>query len=398
MICFILSREHETSLKALQEDPDAPKVTSLSYSDALKTHSLPAGTYIFTCLSTLSPRRRVAGARLYRRLEEAGCLVFNDPARVKMRYSLLRALYREGINPFNVYSAESEERPERFPVFLRLAHGSHPVLTDLISNQSSLEQAVEAAVISGYPRETLMIVEYAGQPVRDGVFRKSSVFKIGNRFVPDIWWYGKSWEVKADCDGLADGELYKEELQLIRENRYPEEVNRAFELAGIDHGRLDFGFIDGRVCIYEINLLPVFHAPRSHPVPDRVESMKLRWRKLLAAFHDIDSREKTPPQFVEVRGRSIEALKQAHKVFPALRPTLMTLGREYERRGNLAGALESMESAAAADPNNSKARAHVKSLSRKINGTEAKSAIVPDPNKHAAPKFAWLRRILRSRS
>jgi len=63
MICFILSREHETSLKALQEDPDAPKVTSLSYSDALKTHSLPAGTYIFTCLSTLSPRRRVAGLR-----------------------------------------------------------------------------------------------------------------------------------------------------------------------------------------------------------------------------------------------------------------------------------------------------------------------------------------------
>lgn len=407
MICFIIHKGYETSLKALQEDPNSPNITFLSYSEALRKRSLPAGTYIFTCLSTLSPRQRAAAARLYRRLKEARCLVFNDPARAKMRYSLLRALHRTGINPFNVYSVENEERPQRFPVFLRLSHGySHPALTDLISNQSSLEQAVEAAVISGYPRETLMIVEYAGQPIRDGVFRKSSVYRIGKRFVPDIWWYGKSWEVKADHDGLADSELYKEELQLIRENRYPKEVDRAFELANIDHGRLDFGFVDGRVCIYEINLLPVFHAPRSHPVPERVESLKLRWSKLQAALHAIDSKEDTPPKFVEARGRSIEALEQARTVFPVLRPTLMMLGREYERRGNLAAALESLESAVAADPNNPIARARLRRLSREINGIDtAESAVAANPNnpkadttRRAAPKFAWLRRIFRPRS
>ena len=367
MICFILGPGHETSLKALQEHPSAPKVTFLHYSEASKKRSLPVGTYIFTCLSTFRPERRVEGARLYRRLKEAGCLVFNDPARAKTRYSLLRALHRTGINPFNVYSVESEERPERFPVFLRRSHGSYPALTDLISNQSSLEQAVEAAITSGYPRETLTIVEYAGQPIRDGVFRKSSVYRIGKQFVPDIWWYSKSWEVKADHDGLADDELYKEELELIRENRYPKEVDRAFELANIDHGRLDFGFVDGRVCIYEINLLPAFHAPRGHPVPERVESLKLRWRKLQAAFHAIDSKEDTPAKFVEVRGRSIEALKQARTVFPALRPTLMTLSREYERRGNLAAALESAESAVAADPNDISALTRLAGVLQKLN-------------------------------
>jgi hypothetical protein len=280
-------------------------------------------------------------------------------------------------------------------------------LTDLIWDQASLEQAVEAAIASGYPRNTLMIVEYAGQPVRDGVFRKSSVYRLGDHFVPDIWWYSRTWNVKADEAGLADEELYKEELRLIRENRYPREVERAFELANIDYGRLDFGLVDGRACIYEINFNPMLYGPRSHPVPERAESLRLRWSKLQAAFHAIDSREDTPVKFVEVRGPSIEALKRAHTVFPALRPTLMTLSREYERRGNLAAALESAESAVAADPNDVKARTRLSQLSQRVDRIDAgKSAVAANPNdptvhgpKRAAPTATrtlvrWLRRIL----
>jgi tetratricopeptide (TPR) repeat protein len=375
MICFVLCRGYETSVNALQDDPRAPKVTFLYYSEALRKRSLPAGTYIFTCLSTLGAKDRVAAARLYRRLREAGCLVFNDPARVRTRYSLLRALHRTGINPFNAYSVEAEERPRRFPVFVRLSHGSHPPLTDLIWDPERLEQAVEAAVTSGYPRETLMVVEYAGEPVRDGVFRKSSIYRVGDHFVPDIWWYSRSWNVKADHDGLADAELYREELRLIRENGYPKEVERAFELANIDHGRLDFSFVDGRVCIYEINLLPAFYGPRSHPVPERVESLKLRWDKLCAAFHAINSSTNTSLKLVETRGTSIEALKQAHTVFPALRPTLISLSREYERRGNLAAALESAESAVAADPNDVKALARLGRVLQRSNRIDDSIAV-----------------------
>jgi len=393
MICFIMCRGHEPSLKALQEDPSAPKVTILHYSQALKKRSLPAGTYIFTGVTRLGANRLIAAARLYRHLQEAGCLVFNDPARVRTRYNLLRALHRTGINPFNVYSVEEEERPRRFPIFLRVSHLSHPPLTDLIWDQASLERAVEAAVHSGYPRNSLMIVEYAGEPVRDGVFRKSSVYRLGDHYVPDVWWYSRSWNVKADMDGLADEALYKEELRLIRENRYPKEVERAFELANIDYGRLDFGFVDGRVCIYEINFNPMLYGPRSHPVPERVESLKLRWSKLQAAFHAIDSGTGTPAKFVDVRGTSIEALKQAHLVFPALRPTLLTLSREYERRGDLATALESAESAVAADPNDTRARTYLKRLLQRSNRSDAAESSIATQNKPKARNR--LNRLLR---
>jgi hypothetical protein len=322
-----------------------------------------------------------------------------------MRYALLRALHRTGINPFNVYNPEEDERPQRFPVFLRLSHGSHAPLTDLISDQASLNRAVEAAVTSGYPRESLMIVEYAGQPFRNGVFRKSSVYRVGEQFVPDIWWYSRSWDVKSDQDGLADRELYQEELRLIRENSYPKEVDRAFELANIDHGRLDFSFVDGRVCIYEINLLPNFYGPRSHPVPERVESLKLRWSKLKTALHAVDSRDDNT-KFVEVRGQSIEALRQSYTLSPALRPTLRKLSREYERRGNLAAALESAESAVVADPNNLNARNHLTRLLCKINSSDAARSVDPNPKINTAQcvgptarrtfvTFAWLRQIFR---
>jgi hypothetical protein len=379
MICFIMYQGHEPSLRALQQDPDSPEVRILQYREALKERSLPLGTYIFSGVTRLGANRLMAAARLYRRLQEGGCRVFNDPARVRTRYNLLRALYRAGINPFNVYSAEEGSRPERFPVFLRVSHLSHPPLTDLILDQASLEQAVEAAVHVGYPRSSLMIVEYAGEPVRDGVFRKSSVYRLGDHYIPDVWWYSRSWNVKADMDGLADEALYKEELRAMRENLYPKEVERAFELANIDYGRADFGFVDGRLCIYEINFNPMLYAPRDHPVSERVESLKLRWSKLQAAFHAIDSG--IPEKFVGTRGASIEALKQAHQIFPALRPTLLMLSREYERRGDLAAARESAESAVAAESNDTVARTYLK---RFLKRTNRGGVDEPAPNKREA--------------
>ena len=354
MICFVTTRSLGKNLKPLLVDPDAPKIAILYYDDALAKTYLPRATYIFTAMGHSRPRDHSAAARLFRRLQEHGCRALNDPARVRTRLPLLRALHRVGINSFNVYSVEEEEKPKRFPVFVRVSHGSRPPLTDLIWDQATLDRAVEAAIVSGTPRQSLMIVEYSAQPVRPGVFRKGSVHRIGNHFVPDIWWYGTSWIVKGDQDGLADEELYAEELQMMRHNTLPENVERAFEIANIDYGRLDFGLVDGRPCIYEINTNPQLFGVRHHRAAQRAESIRLKWTNLITALHAID----TPgdaEELIEVAGESIESLTNAASSFPALRLHHLRVSEEHERRGDISAALAAAEAEVEANPDSVKA-------------------------------------------
>ena len=97
--------------------------------------------------------------------------------------------------------------------------------------------------MAGFPRSTILIVEYAAQSISPGIFRKGSVYRVGDRFVPDIWWYSKSWYVTGDRDGLVDEELYQEELRMMHDNRFAKDVADAFALANIDYGRMDFAWL-----------------------------------------------------------------------------------------------------------------------------------------------------------
>lgn len=115
-----------------------------------------------------------AAARLFRRLKENGCRVLNDPGRVRTRFSLLRALYRAGLNPFNAYGADEEEKPKRFPVFVRRIHGHGPPLSD----------------------------------------------RIGDQLLAHACVHDTSWIVKTGRLGIAEEGLYDEELQIVRENRF----------------------------------------------------------------------------------------------------------------------------------------------------------------------------------
>jgi hypothetical protein len=114
---------------------------------------------VFTDIDRLDTTDLIAAAGLYRRLQQEGRRVLNDPARVQVRFPLLRALYRSGINPFNVYSVEEGDKPERFPVFLRLSSGHDAPLGDLIFEQDTLERAIAAAVSFGFPRADYMLAQ-----------------------------------------------------------------------------------------------------------------------------------------------------------------------------------------------------------------------------------------------
>jgi len=152
-------------------------------------------------------------------------------------------------------------------------------------------------------------------------------------------------------------------------------VEGAFAIANIEYGRLDFGFLDGSLCFYEINTNPTLFGPRSHAIPERVESIKLRWSKLVTAFHAIDTDSNASQELIDVGGTSIEALTEANAIFPALRFHHLRLSREHDRRGNLPAAVSSAQASVAANPTSVETLSHLSRILAKQNRTDDAIAV-----------------------
>lgn len=363
MICILVCRGYEFTVRPLQRaGPAAPRVVILPYDEVLKKSAVQRGTYVFTDLDRLDIFDLIAASRLFQRLKENGCRAFNDPARVRTRLALLRSLYRHKLNPFDAYSLEDGERPERFPVFIRIAeeHTEGP-LTDLIWDQETLESAIEAVLEAGYPRRTLIITEYAAEPVRPGIYRKLSVFRVADRYLPHVCVHDLNWIVKSGKTGIAPMDLYDEELEILQKNPFADAMKKVFEDAEIEYGRVDFGLVDDRPCVYEINTNPTISGPYPHPIPQRVESMKIGWSALIASLVEIDDPDASSAQ-VDVSGDSVGALSRALQIYPALTDGALRLSREYGRRGDNEAALQSAEAGLAQAPDDAKLNGHLSEL------------------------------------
>jgi tetratricopeptide (TPR) repeat protein len=367
MICFLVARGYEFTLKPVLSDPAAPRISTLLYDETLGKRALANATYIFSDVDRLSVEDLTRAARLYRRLQEGGCRVLNDPATVRKRFALLRGLYLAGLNPNNVHLADEGWSKVRFPVFIRVADGHDGPLTDLIADQAELETALDAAVVAGIPRSTIVIVEYAAEPIRPGIYRKSAIHRVGERLITTINWHTSDWRVKGDQIGLADEVLLDEELSTVRENRHASQASKVFDFANIEYGRMDFGVVGGRVCVYEINTNPTIFGPGEHSIPQRVESSRLRWARYLEALHAIDTEEDSAK--IDVRGLSVQSWDRASKLYPALRVPRQQLSKEQRRRGNFELALRYAEEIVAASPSGM-AFARVATLLDRLGRTE----------------------------
>lgn len=287
MIVFVTTERHRYT----HEDVIAATggVKSVSYPEMFSHGYLPRAAYVFTDMDRLSPRELEQAARSYRMLRANGLPVYNDPARFLGRYGVLRRLHREGLNDFNAYRADSGEAPSRWPVFLR-AEGDHKrPLSGLLADQDELDRALAKAVEEGAPVSTLLIIEYAAEEVRPGLFRKLSVFRVGDRMVGFTCVHDDQWLVKYGKPGIAPPELYEDEYRIVSENPFGEEMLRVFELVGLEYGRVDFGIVAGRPQVYEVNSNPDMKLdPKSFGVELRDRSNALFKEKYLAAIDALD--------------------------------------------------------------------------------------------------------------
>lgn len=309
MICFICSGAHRyTFTMHLPKFAGVPDFKVWSYDKLFRTRFLPRATWIFTDFDRLNFWELELAARIYRNLIAAEQRVLNDPATVAQRFSLLRRLHRAGFNRFNVWSVEAEEWPERYPVFLRMQSAHRGTLTDLIADRASLEREIAAALAKGRPRCELMIVEYCAEPIRERLFRKLAMYRVGPAMIASLCVHQSKWVAKDGEKGIAGQELYDDEYHIIEENRHGEELRPAFDIGGIEFGRADFGLVSGRPQVYEINTNPTVTMMRKHPFPVRISASRLFEENIAAALVAIDTPASS--KTIKVKGTVLREQRQ----------------------------------------------------------------------------------------
>lgn len=306
MIIAFTTRAHSRTHTALCQQRYF-RFRVVPYERLFRRRSLPRATYLFTDMDRLHFWDLEMAARIHRQLAAAGARVLNDPARFLPRHALLNAWQRAGINDFGAWRADQRPPPEAYPVFLRTESAHRGVLTDLLHGPEALEQAIARVVAEGVPWREVLVVQYRAEPVADGLFRKLAVHRVGEATVPALCVHERQWNAKFGEPGVASGELYEEEQRIVAGNPYGEPLRRAFEVAGIDYGRADFGLVRGRPQAYEINTNPaVRHPRRGTLVPARRATFAAFLERYLEALAAIDG----PPAGAPIRLRDPRRLRR----------------------------------------------------------------------------------------
>ena len=288
LIFFLTTSKYQfTHLAVLEAATTVIRVKS--YAEILTRTRLPVATYIFTDIDRMSIDVQHQATQIFQLLLDQGCTVLNNPARIPSRYGLLRQLHARELNQFNAYRVEDNPVPRRWPVFLREDKGHDGVASDLLYKPSEVRAAIRTALKKGRPLSNLILVEYAAEKLTADLFRKLSVFRLGNQWIGHTCVHSRSWQTKVGETGIASTELYDDEFRIVRDNPYLEGTRPAFEISRIDYGRADFGFVGGKIQVYEINTNPVVKFGKEHPFPRRMQSYELFRENYLRSLAALDT-------------------------------------------------------------------------------------------------------------
>ncbi len=257
MIVFFTTGRHRYALKGVTKSRYRnAKIHVRSYDWLFRQTTVRAATCIFTDFDRLSHYELVKAAEMFRQIRDAGIQVLNDPARVCHREELLFRLHKAGINRFRAYRAVTDPAPERFPVFLKCVSNHAQEFDELIANQADLEKRLEQLRATGFPLTHMLVIEFANRLHRDNIYRRHTIFRVGETMVPgnpvtEASPFAKYGDIK-----LASEEDIARSIDEIMQNPHAGLMKKVFEIAGIEYGRADFGFDGDAPAVYEINTNP----------------------------------------------------------------------------------------------------------------------------------------------
>jgi len=297
MIIFLHKDRHSYTHTSLIGEEGFGEIQCKNYSWILSKNKIPKATYIFTDRERMDLWELRVYSALFQHLKNSGkgYKVINDPFKMMNRRSLLRALYTKKINDFNAYSLTEKKSPKRFPVFLRREHDHAKPFTGLLNNELELEEALAKLRQEREPDDGVLITEFCAEPVEGTLFRKLSAYQIGSETLFYNCVHEHGWLVKYGTKNSASNALYEEEQEMILSNAFEKEISKAFEVANIEYGRVDFGLVNGKAQIYEINTNPMTSQPKDHPNPNREKNQVLAWEKYRKALSAIDTTDPSGP-------------------------------------------------------------------------------------------------------
>jgi hypothetical protein len=269
--------------------PLAKRIQMLSYEDLFSAKMLGAGSYILSAIDLLCPADAERAAAICAQLVDSGhdVLLLNHPTLSMRRYELLRTLKERGINTFDVYRATEARWPTRFPVFLRRADSHQGAVTPLLFSRRELEAAIEDLARAGTVRDDHLIVEFCDTADRRGIYRKYSAFVLGSHVIPVHIAFSTRWITKG-LD-LLDEDLLLEERNYVMANPHETVLRAIFAVAKIAYGRIDYGMVDGRPQVWEINTDPHL-IPAEPGTPLRQPVCEHSAKLINAALSELDLR------------------------------------------------------------------------------------------------------------
>ena len=259
MIVYVATPRNLFTLREFIEDnPErlVNRVRLVGYNKLFKRTSLPKATYIFSDLERLTVPGLQMIASIWKQLaaSDPDIRLINDPLRVKRRYELLRHLYAQGINSFNVRRAADVVSGCRFPVFLRRESDHFGPTSALIESETDLVAAIDGLATRGALRDNHIVTEFCGAPDDTGAYVKYGCFRVGDRIMPQNRLVGRQWCVKTF--EYFDETVIARDLAYIKSAEHNETVRKVFDIAEVEYGRVDYSIVNGRLEFYELNTNP----------------------------------------------------------------------------------------------------------------------------------------------
>lgn len=254
MIFILATRACPETLSVYQQDwgrPPGTRLKVLFYDDLPGRMFLPAATYVFSGLERLGVAGRALAAEVWRQLGDNGCsLRVNDPRRVPRRGELLAQLCDSGQNHFRVFSAGADLSPLRYPALLQSVGDGTRGFYEVVENATTLRYAIWKALLLGYSKRELLVVErgHTGDP--HGVFRRYTADVVGERvFARDL-----RHSFDPDFGGVAADEpcFRRERDDFLASNPHREALLKIFREACIEFGSVDYSLDGDQIQVWEM--------------------------------------------------------------------------------------------------------------------------------------------------
>ena len=298
MIWYIVTREYfHTVIEYFRAYGSAfsaqPRI--VFYDQLGRARRLPSGTYIFADVERLTPVAAERAAQVWRDLSTAGehIRLLNHPTRSVHRYELLRSLYEDGVNAFNVYRLTDLGTPKYFPVFLRREeHGGY--ISPLLATPAALTAETADLDRRGQSREDKLIIEFCDTADAQGIYRKYSAFVVGTHVIPAHVFFSRNWLANRLSADEYSPEMLAEERCYMNENPHADALLTCARRAHIEFGRIDYSMLNGALQVWEINTNPQLPLPlhRHAPTPEQVPLLDTSMQQLTAALSSVEQQGK----------------------------------------------------------------------------------------------------------